>query len=168
MAHILNRSLQAFLLASSKEALITSLEAAEDSTGDKIFKQFYEALNTPAKNDVGQSDQRKRGLKQGKSSDPHYQRFADFTGWRQISALRKLHNIAVWLRSSSIHSDLWDENVGLRLGIDNDTRWNSWYNLLEHTKQKKTQIRQFLLDHEKELRDNMLSISDWDFIERNH
>ena len=63
MAHILNLSLQAFLLASSKEALITSLEAAEDSTGDKMFEQFYEALNTPAKNDVGQSDQRKRGLK---------------------------------------------------------------------------------------------------------
>jgi hypothetical protein len=39
--------------------------------------------------------------------------------------MRKLHNIAVWLRNSSIHSDLWEDRVSLRLGIDNDTRWNS-------------------------------------------
>ncbi|OWT42391.1 hypothetical protein VFPPC_18318 [Pochonia chlamydosporia 170] len=166
VAHILNLSLQAFLLASSKEALIAALEAADDTTGDAMYEQFYEALNTAAERESSQLTGRKRLAKRGRSSDPNYQRLANFSGWRQISALRKIHHLAVWLRTSSIHSDQWDMRVGLRLGIDNDTRWNSWYKLLSNALRKKAEIRQFFLDFERELGDNILTISDWEFIER--
>jgi len=58
--------------------------------------------------------------------------------------------------------------VGLRLGIDNDTRWNSWYKLLSNALRKKAEIRQFFLDFEREFGDNILTISDWEFIEKTH
>ncbi|KKO99132.1 hypothetical protein THAR02_08766 [Trichoderma harzianum] len=56
----------AFLLASSKDALIAALEAADDTTGDAMYKQFYEALNTAAKNESSQSNERKCFSKKGK------------------------------------------------------------------------------------------------------
>jgi hypothetical protein len=34
------------------------------------------------------------------------------------------------LRSSPLHQALWDEAIGIRLGIDNDTRWSSWYYMI--------------------------------------
>ncbi|PQK18068.1 hypothetical protein BB8028_0010g00570 [Beauveria bassiana] len=166
VAHILNLSLQAFLLASSKEALVAALEAADGMTGDAMYGQFYESLNNAAEEESSQSNRRKCSSKKGKSSGPNYQRLANFAGWRQISALRKVHQLAVWLRTSSIHSDQWDIRVGLRLGIDNDIRWISWYQLLTNTLRKKVEIRQFFLDYGREIGDNILNVSDWEFIER--
>ncbi|KAF4334810.1 Tfo1 transposase [Fusarium beomiforme] len=56
----------------------------------------------------------------------------DHTGWQGIPALQKLHNLAVWLRSSSLHSDSWRDAVGLSLGFDNATRWSSWYKVIDN------------------------------------
>ncbi|KAG7002521.1 putative AC9 transposase [Fusarium oxysporum f. sp. conglutinans] len=44
IAHIINLSLQAFLLASSKEALRAALAAASDVTGAEMYEQFYFTL----------------------------------------------------------------------------------------------------------------------------
>jgi hypothetical protein len=46
-------------------------------------------------------------------------------GWSGIAPLKKLHNIAVSLRASVILYQSWKSAVGLVLGIDNVTRWNS-------------------------------------------
>lgn len=92
----------------------------------------------------------------------------NFTGWQQIAPLRKVHNIAVWLRNSTIHSGIWDKRVSLRLGIDNATRWNSWYNLLDNLLAKQQPVKQFLLDYDNLIGDNILSASDWHFIEKSH
>ncbi|PVH90913.1 hypothetical protein DM02DRAFT_546887, partial [Periconia macrospinosa] len=88
-------------------------------------------------------------------------------GWTKIPALAKLHHVAVWLRNSSTHSNVWDDQIKLRLGIDNQTRWNSWYNVLDKLI-KKTQIKQFLLDRDSEIGDNMLNNTDWLYLERTH
>ena len=82
--------------------------------------------------------------------------------------MRKLHNIAVWVRNSSVNTDMWDDRVSLRLGIDNDTRWNSWYRLIHNLIRKKQQIQQFLLDYDKEIGDNMFTASDWEYLERTY
>ncbi|KAG7424490.1 hypothetical protein Forpi1262_v014510 [Fusarium oxysporum f. sp. raphani] len=60
----------------------------------------------------------------------------DYTGWQGVPALQKLHNLAVWLRSSSLHSDSWRDAVGLSLGIDNATRWSSWYKVIDNAIRK--------------------------------
>ncbi|KAM5529104.1 hypothetical protein FOXYSP1_16948 [Fusarium oxysporum f. sp. phaseoli] len=91
-----------------------------------------------------------------------------YTGWQGIPALQKLHNLAVWLRSSSLHSDSWRDAVGLSLGIDNATRWSSWYKVIDNAIRKKVQINQFLFEHDRELEDTVLSGSDWDLLAKTH
>lgn len=112
-----------------------------------MYEQFYFMLYGASS---GESASRCEALEQQKAFSSNIQRdkinrgarrppdFQDseFRGWQTIPAMRKLHNIAVWLRNSSIHSDLWEDRVGLRLGIDNDTRWNSWYKLIFESSHK--------------------------------
>ncbi|KAK2684392.1 hypothetical protein QWA68_016752 [Fusarium oxysporum] len=179
IAHIINLSLQAFLLASSKEALRAALAAASDVTGAEMYEQFYFTLYDVSANEPtsrseasGQQEQSFSKVWKGKTKraarKPPDFKDDKFKGWQTIPAMRKLHNIAVWLRNSSIHSDLWEDRVSLRLGIDNDTRWNSWYKLIDNLMRRQSQIKQFLLDYDKEINDNILNSSDWDYLERTH
>lgn len=91
----------------------------------------------------------------------------NFTGWQHIAPLRKVHNIAVWIRKSTLHSAVWDE-IKLRLGIDNATRWNSWYRLLDNLLRYQTRVKHFPIEHDRELQDDILLASEWEFIERTH
>ncbi|TXB97466.1 hypothetical protein FocTR4_00012139 [Fusarium oxysporum f. sp. cubense] len=179
IAHIINLSLQAFLLASSKEALRAALAAASDVTGAEMYEQFYFTLydvsaNEPTSRSEASEQQEQsfskvwKGKAKRAARKPPDFRDDKFRGWQTIPAMRKLHNIAVWLRNSSIHSDLWEDRVSLRLGIDNDTRWNSWYKLIDNLIRRQSQIKQFLLDYDKEINDNILNSSDWDYLERTH
>jgi hypothetical protein len=165
-------------LASSKEALRAALSAASDATSAEMYDQFYSMLYNASSGESASCDeasaqqQSSSLLQTAKMSRrvPRPPKFEDseFRGWEAIPAMRKLHHIAVWLRSSSIHSDQWEDRVGLRLGIDNDTRWNSWYKLLDNLIRKQPQIKQFLLDYDKQINDNILSLSDWNYLEKTH
>jgi len=134
VGHIINLSLQAFLLASSKEALLAALAAAADVSGDELLAQFSDVLDSQRQSRqaertrfsefqesrVGRRHSRRRGSRASRGSEGD-----EFSGIQDIPTLRKLHDLAVWLRSSSLHADIWDDDVGLRLGIDNRTRWSS-------------------------------------------
>ena len=65
----------------------------------------------------------------------------NFTRWRSISALSKLHNIAVHIRTSNILSNYWRQlSLKLMLGINNATRWNSWYLLIKRAVSMQSKI----------------------------
>lgn len=144
-----------------------------------MYEQFYTMLYDESNEEVvsrgevlAQEASSSSSLRKGKISragrrPPDFED-NEFRGWKAIPAMRKLHNIAVWLRTSSIHSDQWEDRVGLRLGIDNDTRWNSWYKMLDNLIRKQPQIKQFLLDYDKHIDDNILNLSDWDYLEKTH
>ncbi|KAL9563898.1 hypothetical protein ACKAV7_011933 [Fusarium commune] len=179
LSQMLQDKYGAFLLASSKEALRAALAAASDVTGAEMYEQFYFTLYDVSANEPtsrseasGQQEQSFSKVWKGKAKraarKPPDFRDNKFRGWQTIPAMRKLHNIAVWLRNSSIHSDLWEDRVSLRLGIDNDTRWNSWYKLIDNLIRRQSQIKQFLLDYDKEINYNILNSSDWDYLERSH
>src|SRR5205814_10051794 len=55
--------------------------------------------------------------------------------------------------------------VGKQLGIDNITRWNSWYTLLIVTVEKKDQLNAFCIKHYKDLSSDILSGPEWEIIE---
>lgn len=96
-------------------------------------------------------------------------RRVEFSGWGGIGALRKLHHLAVWLRNSPIHSDDWREAVNRNLGIDNTTRWSSWYKIISVALDKKVQIVQFMVDHDKDIGlTNLLTGADWDILSKTH
>ncbi|KAL9561824.1 hypothetical protein ACKAV7_014086 [Fusarium commune] len=90
IGHIINLSLQAFLLGSSIEALIAALEAASEATGEDLLVRFSQALTT----------RRRRGPRRLSRSDVD----EDYLGIEGIPALRKLHGLAVWTRCSSLDS----------------------------------------------------------------
>jgi hypothetical protein len=158
--------------------LKAALIAASDVSSNNMYEQFYLILYDMSHNELMprseasvQQEQPLGRIQKGKTqkitrqpSDSN----TNFKGWHTIPAMHKLHNIMVWLRNSSIYSDLWEDRVNLRLGINNDTRWNSWYKLINNLIQKQTQIKQFLLDYNKEIYDNILNSSDWEYLERTH
>lgn len=164
IAHIINLSLQAFLLAHSKEAIGAALAAAAEAQDADVADSFTDGL-AGSQAQSQQDDSVRRG-KRAKSTAKLNMR--EYTGWQGIPALTKLHTIAVWLRSSAIHSDDWDACVGLRLGIDNATRWNSWFKVIGNALRKKSEIVQFLLTHDSELGDACLSGADWDILSKTH
>jgi hAT family C-terminal dimerisation region len=141
IGHIINLSLQAFLLARSKEALTAALAAADIDREEDAFGHFSSSLAKTTGNSAG---------------------------WEDIPALQKLHSIATWLRSSSLHGDKWREAVGLSLGIDNATRWSSWCAMIGKALTKRSQIVLFLNEHESELGGNVLGGADWDLLGKTH
>ena len=162
IGHIINLSLQSFLLARSKEALSAALKAtAEDQSVDMV-EHFASALAEAPESEPEEPEEPEeleeptRPAKRAKTVAKGCQRSTtdvEYAGWQGISALQKLHDLAVWLRSSSIHSDNWRGTVGISLGIDNATRWSSWYQVIDNAIKKKNQINQFLLDYDRELND---------------
>jgi hypothetical protein len=142
IGHIINLSLRAFLLVSSKEALLAALTAAADVSGEELLAQFPHALTSKQRKNQAERPQliesqesqsgrrhaRRRGSRGSQGSAAE-----EFSGVQKMPTLRKLHDLAVWLRSSSLHADLWDDNVGLRLGIYNRTQWSSWYMVIDRS-----------------------------------
>jgi hypothetical protein len=175
IGHIIHLSLQAFLLASSREALLAALESAADVSGEELIARFSDILDSQKNKqraDCTLSSERYRskaghehaycpdgrdGLETGNN---------EFSGIQGLTPLRKLHELAVWLRSSSLHADIWDDSVGLRLGIDNRTRWSSWYLVIDRAITKQAEIKAFMTDHEAVLGNNRLNAQDWDFLNK--
>jgi hypothetical protein len=58
--------------------------------------------------------------------------------------------------------------VGLRLGIDNRTRWSSWYQVIDRAIRKKDKIQSFTSDHEEAIGDNRLLARDWELLGKAH
>ena len=81
---------------------------------------------------------------------------------RRLGAIGKLHNLIVFIRASSIrfhHFLKISKNVAPIL--DNSTRWNSWFYMLERAQRLRQEITQFERDYWDELQDNCLSMDDW-------
>ncbi len=169
--------MQSFLLARSQEALKAALDAVHDVNGTDMLDHFSATLSVdvhhmgPSADTAAQQGQpSKKGDKINSTAKANRQPTTDgsFSGWQGIPALRKLHYLAIWLRSSSLHGDRWRDTVGLSLGVDNATRWSSWYKVIDNAMKRKAQIHQFLLDHDTELEDNVLNGSDWDLLSKTH
>ena len=92
----------------------------------------------------------------------------EFTGVDNIPALRKVHQLCVWLRSSTLHASAWEDAVGLQLGIDNKTRWSSWYQVIDRVLRKINDIKLFMLNHADDLGDICLDNDDWSILGKAH
>lgn len=116
VGHIINLPLQAFLFTTSTNALQAAMEQAQDETTDiTVAEALHDQLHPTTPSQTTHRKRRKRN---------------DAAGWRSIGPLGKLHNIAVFIRNSTVRHDAWDDVAGKALGIDNVTRWNSWFKLL--------------------------------------
>jgi hypothetical protein len=55
--------------------------------------------------------------------------------------------------------------VGITLGIDNDTRWSSWFQVIKRANKKRDEIKDFIAKHD-ECEPFRLQNRDWDILER--
>ncbi|EGU73046.1 hypothetical protein FOXB_16444, partial [Fusarium oxysporum f. sp. conglutinans Fo5176] len=92
----------------------------------------------------------------------------DTTGWRSIGSMGKLHNIAVFIHNSTVHNDAWDDIAGKALGLDNITRWNSWFRLLDAAISQEGPLSIFFNQHHKELEGDILTHDDWQVLKLTH
>ncbi|EFZ03287.1 transposase-like protein [Metarhizium robertsii ARSEF 23] len=152
--HIINLSLQAFLFASSKRALEAAIEEAQDEANDAtIAGALQDRIHSSS------AHPRSRSKPKGR---------ADAAGWRRVGPLGKLHNIAVFIRNSTIHNDAWDDVAGKALGLDNITRWNSWFKLLDAAIRQEGSMSIFLNQFHRELEDDILTHDDWQILKMTH
>ena len=83
--------------------------------------------------------------------------------WRKRGAIGKLHNIVVYITWTPQRLQTFTAlSEGLRLRHDNDTRWNSWYKMVEWALRPK--IRQavtIFCAQEPALQGDVLASSDW-------
>ncbi|RKK76433.1 hypothetical protein BFJ68_g18036 [Fusarium oxysporum] len=118
--HVINLSLQAFLFASSREALQAALDAASDITGDELYEPFSFILNDASGGDTT-------------NQPDHMEAQTEHTG-------------GVACKRTSIQK----------------------HRMIDNLIRKKQQVKQFLLDYDKALGDNILTSSDWDYLEKTH
>jgi hypothetical protein len=78
-----------------------------------------------------------------------------------MGPLGKLHNIIIHSRSSSHRTKQFESFVGRRIPLDNRTRWNSWWIMLNAATQHESGIDQYTKTHLEKLSDDFLYPSDW-------
>ncbi|KAM3446825.1 hypothetical protein NHJ6243_010206 [Beauveria neobassiana] len=144
----------AFLFASSKTGLEAAMEEAQDEANDTTIA------------DALQDHIRAGSPQQGSRSQPKGR--SDAAGWRNVGPLGKLHNIAVFIRNSTIHNDSWEDIAGKALGLDNVTRWNSWFRLLDAAIRLEGAMPIFLRQFHRELEDDILTHDDWQVLKMTH
>ena len=71
---------------------------------------------------------------------------------RALGALRKLHNLAVYIRSSVGRASVFRALTGRLLPIDNRTRQNSWSTMLTVAYEKQVAITRYQSDFEEEIK----------------
>lgn len=139
IGHIINFAAQAFLFHKDGEAVEAAIRAAEE------LQREEQHLNIHSEEEYNQDE-------------------ATQEKWREIGALGKIHNIAVWVRCSTERYQAFLKLANKVLKRDNDTRWNSWLLMLESAIDLEATIRVNLDLNYKEIGKNSLNRDEWDTI----
>lgn len=70
--------------------------------------------------------------------------------WRKHGALGMLHNLVIWIRSSSQRYQAFLRAAGRMIPQDNSTRWNSWYLMVHVAIKLRKEVNSFIDDHYSE------------------
>ena len=130
--HVINLIVQAFLFMDSKEAVDTACRQIEE-----LDEASYDM-------DMLQAWKRHRDL-----------------GWREMGPLGKVHNTALHIRADNFRYNQFQKRAGRILALDNDTRWNSWFHLLNITLEKQDHVKWYQEKNYDTLKNDFLTIDDW-------
>ncbi|KAJ6436410.1 transposase-like protein [Purpureocillium lavendulum] len=88
--------------------------------------------------------------------------------WREFKVLGKLHNLCIYSRSSSsIHND-FKAKIGRALPRDNDTRWNSWFRLIDVAIERRAKFMDWIQEHHAKVEKDALDHNDWNELREIH
>ncbi|KAG7403397.1 hypothetical protein Forpe1208_v016448 [Fusarium oxysporum f. sp. rapae] len=130
--HVINLAAQAFLFMDSKEAARAALEQIEGDDEIAFAADFAQRVKA------------QRAL-----------------GWRRLGPLGKIHNISVHMRENDYRWNLFKKRAGRSLGLDNDTRWNSWFLLLDVALNLQEHVEWYQRRYYENLRDDYLAPNEW-------
>lgn len=146
------------------------MSAAAEVDGEELFDRFSLILSSNNSKDDTRGRKTWRATAKGRGSrqasqDPQHQ---DFDGIGRLPALEKLHDLGIWIHRSPQRDKDWLEAIGIQIGIDNMTRWSSWYLFIDKALRKQSEIKVFLVDHEDDLNGIKLTAEDWDILSKAH
>jgi hypothetical protein len=81
--------------------------------------------------------------------------------FRLMGPLGQIHNIVVHIRSSPTRIQTFRDLAGRLIPLDNRTRWNSWYLMLEMAIQHRDAIDKYTQLYDPELEFDELNPQDW-------
>ncbi|UNI14794.1 hypothetical protein JDV02_001390 [Purpureocillium takamizusanense] len=81
-------------------------------------------------------------------------------GWRRLGPLGKI-DISVHMRENNYRWNLFKKRTGRSLGMDNDTRWNSWFLLLDVALNLQEHVEWYQRRYYDNLQDDYLAPNGW-------
>lgn len=136
---VVNLAVQAFLFIDSKEAATAALDQIEDGDKTAFGSDFFERIKAQKT-----------------------------LGWRRLGPLGKVHNISVHMRENDYRWNLFKKRAGRSLGLDNDTRWNSWFLLLNAVLDLQEHVEWYQRKYYDDMRDDYLSPDEWQALGDTH
>lgn len=130
--HVINLAVQAFLFMDSKEAVQAALEQIEEDDEAAFGADFID------------------GFKAQK-----------VLGWRRLGPLGKVHNTAIHMRDSDYRWNLFKRHAGRVLALENDTRWNSWFILLDMVLDLQERVEWYQKRYYDSLHEDYLTPEEW-------
>jgi hypothetical protein len=87
---------------------------------------------------------------------------------RKFGALGKIHNISAFSRSSPKRAAEFKSLLGRMIPLDNKTRWNSWFRLLDVAIQHESKIDEYVKANCEQLEKDSLDVRDWKVLRAIH
>jgi hypothetical protein len=139
--HCVNLALQAFLYLKDKEAIDEALRQVAIDENSTIDKKLAQRM------------------KEAKAA-----------GWREIGTLGKVHNLIVHIRGSEARYNEFVAMAGRAIPMDNDTRWNSWFLVIQVIKEPavRAAIDEYTRKWYAEVKNDYLSPEDWQVVDDTH
>jgi hypothetical protein len=81
----------------------------------------------------------------------------------EMSSLGKLHNIVVHIRGSALRTKEFQDKAGSRIPLDNRTRWNSWYKMLQVAIPLESSI-DYYIKSQPDLKADTLKPKEWEIL----
>ena len=78
----------------------------------------------------------------------------------------KLHNITIYIRNSELHYNAFVTQAGRSIPLDNDTRWNSWFIMLDVSLNLRAHVNAFVEANYRSLEKDFLTPADWELLEQ--
>lgn len=137
--HVINLAVQAFLFRSS-------------TRGNRISDDESEAIDEA----IQEAGSLSRGEQEGTIDKEVVAQ-----EWRNFGVLGQLHNLVVFSRASSSRLSDFKQKIGRAIPLDNDTRWNSWYVMIDTALDKKKELMGWIADNYQLFPNDALSHANW-------
>ena len=89
--------------------------------------------------------------------------------FRALGVLGKLHIIVVHIRGSPARTKRFEDRAGRRIPLDNRTRWNSWFTMLDVTLELQPHVSEYISDNIDSIHtQDQLTPQDWQLLRTIH